>query len=71
MKNVEKLVNEYREAIAREEGEQVASVTIIEIRGEDAIFVKRPHEQTGQVVTVGRLKLMIQYEKDHLTRHAA
>lgn len=71
MKNVEKLIQEYRDAIAQEEGEQSAADTVIEVRGPDAIFVRRPHEQTGQVVTAGRLKLMIQYMRNHLTRHAA
>ncbi|HKI60817.1 MAG TPA: hypothetical protein VKA31_00850 [Mariprofundaceae bacterium] len=71
MKNAEKVIKDYIEAIASSEGREAASATSVEIRGEDAIFVKRPHEQTGQVVTVGRLRLMVHYMQDHLTRKAA
>jgi len=71
MKNVEKIIQDYIEAVASVEGQESASATKVEIRGQDAIFVKRPHEQMGQVVTVGRLQLMTRYMQDHLTRKAA
>jgi len=71
MKHAENIINDYLKAITEVEGEASASATTVEIRGADAIFVKRPNEQAGQVVTPGRLKLMTQYMRDHLTRKAA
>jgi len=71
MKQAEKTIDEYLQAIAKIEGQESASATSVEIRGVDAIFVRRPHEQTGQIVSISRLRLMTRYMLDHLTRKAA
>ncbi len=71
MKKTERLIDAYLEAVAEVEGRQAAVATMVEARGDDAIFVRRPHEQTGRIVTAGRLQLMTRYVREHLTRRAA
>jgi len=55
---IEKTISEYLDAVARRHGEEVRRGTTIKHCGGSQVVLKAPNESQGQLVSVGRLRLM-------------
>lgn len=65
MNAVEQRMQQYLEAVEQVEGPAVRNQTIIEDRGGSYVFLKRPDDEIGQLITVGYLEIMAENMRIH------
>lgn len=65
MNAVEQRMQRYLEAVEQAEGAAVRQQTIIEDRGGSEVFLKRPDEKTGQLISIGYLEIMTENLRIH------
>ena len=65
MSGIEMRIDAYLNAVEKKGGAAARQHTVVEPRGRTQVFVKRPNEDYGQVVDIGRLDMMTEYLQKH------
>ncbi|HXH71946.1 MAG TPA: hypothetical protein VNI58_03940 [Mariprofundaceae bacterium] len=58
MNAVEQRIHQYLDAVEKAQGAAVRRQTIVEDRGGSHVFLKRPDDEFGQLISIGHLEIM-------------